>query len=112
VAVVVAVVGVAAGLAIDSKESAASRTAAPHAVATEQRPLAGDVRARDLAPATPPELPPAGAAAAATAATAATTATPRGTHGTARPPASHATSEEPGKKPPRPNPYPSSSPPR
>jgi serine/threonine protein kinase len=107
----VVVLGGAAFLAVnDNKESsAAARVTVPHAVASELRPLAGDVRTRDVGSAAPAEL------AVSPSATPTTPATPpvaRGAHVPPRPPASHPISDEPGKKPPRPNPYASSSPPR
>lgn len=96
----VSAIAVVTFLAIDTKETVAARALTPHAVASEMRPLAGDVRARAQAA----EVPSASATSSAQAATSV-----RGAHGGGRPPA-RPTSDEPGKKPPRPNPYASASP--
>jgi hypothetical protein len=104
---IVAVLGVVSVLAIDNKESAASRMAAPHAVASEPRPLAGEPRTRDV----PARAADSSTSSPAASGPASTTATSRGVHAAPRPPASHPISDEPGKKPPRPNPYASASPP-
>ncbi|MDB5215725.1 MAG: serine/threonine protein kinase [Myxococcaceae bacterium] len=100
VAALVGVSGIvaAAVLFAGPKETAASgMAAAPHVIASEARPLAGDVRARATGSAPPDEDD-------------ATPATPRGNHPKTTRPRARPTSDEPGNKPPRPNPYASSSP--
>jgi serine/threonine-protein kinase len=86
---------VLAGLAIVllAREPAASPAGAPRLLAHETRSLAGDARSR--APSAPASSGPQDDAALLTS---------RGGRPTARPP--RAGSDEPGKKPPRPNPYP------
>jgi serine/threonine-protein kinase len=87
-AVAVAVVA----LAVLAREPAASPAGTPRLLVHETLPLAGEARAR--APSAPASSgPPEDAA----------LSTPRGGHAAARPP--RPSSEEPGKKPPRPNPY-------
>jgi L-aminopeptidase/D-esterase-like protein len=98
-----AAIAVVALLAIDNKEKTGARALTPHAVASETRPLAGDARTRAQAPAAEPSASATGSASGAPV--------QRGTHGGGRPPPVRATSDEPGKKPPRPNPYASASPP-
>lgn len=97
-----ALVGVAV-LLTGTKETAASRAvASPNAVASELRPLAGEVRAR--------AANSSGDESTVSATTSATTsASVRGIRGSTRV-QPRPTSDEPGKKPPRPNPYASSSP--
>lgn len=102
VVVLAAVAGAVAFVATRSSGSAVPAAGAPHVVASEVRPLSGDVRARDLA---------SGAASEAASASSAPSATGRAAHPGGRPPA-RSTSSEPGKKPPRPNPYVSPAPPR
>jgi serine/threonine protein kinase len=92
----------AAVLFTGPKETAASSApAAPRTVATEARPLATDGHARASASAPGAEDDDATS----------TAALPRSGRPLARPrPRTKATSDEPGNKPPRPNPYASSSP--
>ena len=101
VVVVAALAGASAAAFFASRTSETSVpvAGAPRVVASEVRPLSGDPRARDVASGTPVEP------------TSATSASARTGHAGLRPP-SRPTSDEPGKKPPRPNPYASSAPPR
>jgi len=88
---------VAGVLFTGTKETAASAPPppVPHTVASEARPLAVDLHARATANADEDDS---------------TTTAPRGTHPRPRPPRIKPTSDEPGNKPPRPNPYASSTP--
>jgi serine/threonine-protein kinase len=97
---VVLVIGAVAVGVTRRTESAPARDSAARAVASEVEPLSGDVRAR--AASSSAEEPTAAAA---------TTASSRGSHAGARP-VPRPTSAEPGKKPPRPNPYASGASPR
>lgn len=108
-------VAVALGLAFvaaSARDSSVARGPEPRTVASEHEPLSGDVRVRapsGLLEETPsaPSAPSASSSSAASA-----TASARGSHGSqagVRPPP-RPTSDEPGKKPPRPNPYASAAP--
>jgi serine/threonine protein kinase len=94
----------AAVISTGTKDTAAwSASAGPRTVATEARPLASEGHARATASAP--------SALAEDDDSTSTAALPRGARPLARPrPHPKATSDEPGNKPPRPNPYASSSP--